>query len=417
MKETIRQTYELFGFMPVETPTIEYSEVLLAKSGGETEKQIYRFTRGDNDFCLRYDNTVPLSRFVASRLKQISLPFRSYQIQKVFRAERPQKGRFREFYQCDIDIIGTKSMLADAEIPSVICAVFKKLGIDRFTIRLSNRKLLAGLLDSLGLFEHCTDILRLIDKIEKQGKESIANEMKTTVCLSDEAVLKIFEFINIKGETKEIISQLEKIDVKNDLFTEGLGEIKTLTENISALGVPETNYAIDLRIARGLDYYTGTIYETVLTDYPALGSVCSGGRYDNLASCYTDTALPGVGMSIGLTRLFDQLRSVGFFNFGKATASQILVARTNNVPISYAIKITSSFRESGIPTEMYLENAPLGKQLKYADKLGIPFVIIIGTNEGETEKEGKVILKNMTTGEQKTLSPNEVIATMTEFAG
>lgn len=400
MLDTIRTTYELFGFTPIETPAIEYSEVLLAKAGGETEKQVYRFMRGDNDLCLHFDLTVPLARYVAEHYGQLTLPFRRYQIQKVWRAERPQKGRFREFYQADIDIIGSNSPLVDAEIPSVIHSVFTTLGFDRFTIRVSNRKVLNGFLESLGLSDLCQDILRLIDKIEKQDRESLAVEIES-LGISRESVEKIFVFVGINGTTGEVISQLQALGVQNNLFEEGLGELKTLVEGIATFGVPETNYKIDLTIARGLDYYTGTVYETILDDYPSIGSVCSGGRYDDLATYYTDVELPGVGISIGLTRLFDQLRTAGLLEIGQSTPSKVLLVQVDSSHLTKSLGIATELRKQGIPTEVYMEDAKLGKQLKYANKLQFPFVAIIGMDEA---RDGEVVLKNMTNAEQSVVS-------------
>jgi len=410
MLDTIRRSYELFGFTPIETPAIEYSDVLLAKAGGETEKQIYRFMRGDNDLCLHFDLTVPLARYVAEHYGQLTFPFRRYQIQKVWRAERPQKGRFREFYQCDIDIIGSKSPLVDAEIPSVIYSVFTTLGFDRFTIRVSNRKVLNGFLESLGLSNLCQDILRLVDKIEKQDRESLATEIEA-LGISRESVEKIFVFVGINGTTSEIISQLQALGVQNSLFEEGLSELKTLVEGIATLGVPEANYKIDLTIARGLDYYTGTVYETVLDDYPSIGSVCSGGRYDDLASYYTDVELPGVGISIGLTRLFDQLRTAGLLKIGQSTPSKVLIVQVDSSFLTKSLEIATELRKQGIPTEIYLEDAKLGKQLKYANKLQFPFVAIVGMNEA---KDGEVVLKNMTTAEQSVMSIQQAADTIKE---
>ena len=312
MKDTIRASYEKFGFLPLDTPIIEYSEVLLAKAGGETEKQIYRFEKGDTDLSLRFDLTVPLAKFVAQNLYNLSYPFRRYQIGKVFRGERPQKGRYREFYQCDIDIIGDGelSILNDAEIPSIIYTTFKNLGFDNFTIRVNNRKILGGFFKALGYEDKISDILRIIDKVEKIGVDAV-KEILVEMDISSENVDKIIEFISIKGTPDEVISKLRSLNIDNELFNNGIDELEAVSCNVEAFGLPAENYKIDLTIARGLDYYTGTVYETVLNDYPQIGSVCSGGRYDNLAEFYTNKKLPGVGISIGLTRLFYQLRQAG----------------------------------------------------------------------------------------------------------
>lgn len=311
MKEKIQKSYERFGFLPLDTPVLELSEVLLAKAGGETEKQIYRFTKGDTDVSMRFDLTVPLAKFVARNYGDLQFPFRRYQIGKVYRGERPQKGRFREFYQADIDIIGDGelSLLNDAEIPSIIYTTFKELGFKDFTIRINNRKILNGFFESLNLVDISTDVLRVIDKIEKIGEENVRVELDE-IGVNSDAIDKIINFILIEGDDREKISKLENLEITNPVFTEGLSELKEVVENIKLFGVPDENFMVDLTIARGLDYYTGTVYETFLNDYKQIGSVCSGGRYDNLAGYYTDKSLPGVGISIGLTRLFYQLNEL-----------------------------------------------------------------------------------------------------------
>ena len=311
MKNTIEQTYRQYGFLPIDTPIIELSDVLLAKAGGETEKQIYRFEKGDTDLSLRFDLTVPLAKYVAKNYGNLSFPFRRYQIGKVYRGERTQKGRFREFYQCDIDVIGDGelSILNDAELPSVIYTVFKRLGFDNFTIRINNRKLLNGLFIEIGQEDNSTEILRIIDKIDKIGKEAVESEL-LRLNLNKEHVKKIMKFILIQGTNQEKIQQLEELKIENEQFNQGLEEIKQVLKYVGIFGVPEGNYQLDLTIARGLDYYTGTVYETFLNDYRELGSVCSGGRYENLADYYTDKKLPGVGISIGLTRLFYKLNEL-----------------------------------------------------------------------------------------------------------
>ena len=308
MKEKIQKTYERYGFLPLDTPIIESSEVLLAKAGGETEKQIYRFNKGESDLSLRFDLTVPLAKYVTENYANLNYPFRRYQIGKVYRGERAQRGRFREFYQCDIDIIGENelSLINDAEIPSIIHATFKELGFNNFTISINNRKILNGLFESLELKEKSVEILRIIDKIDKIGKENVIKEIEK-LNVEELKINKIMDFISITGDVETTINSLKQLNITNELFNLGVNELEEVTKNIKVFGVPQENYKIDLTIARGLDYYTGTVYETFLNDYRELGSVCSGGRYDNLAEYYTDKKLPGVGISIGLTRLFFQL--------------------------------------------------------------------------------------------------------------
>lgn len=406
MMETIRKTYEKYGFIPVDTPTIEKSEVLLAKGGGDTEKQIYRFNKGDSDLSLRFDLTVPLARYVAQHMSELTFPFRRYQIGKVFRGERNQKGRFREFYQCDIDIIGNGklSVINDAEIPSIIYSTFTALGFDSFTIHINNRKVLNGFFDSLAV-ENKVEVLRIIDKLDKIGMDAVKSELKE-VGLKDEAIEKIEQFINIQGNNDDILTSLEKLGIENEEFAAGLDELSKVVSYIRQFGVPEKNFAIDLKIARGLDYYTGTVYETILNDYPGIGSVCSGGRYDNLAEYYTTQKLPGVGISIGLSRLFYQLKEAGFFKEEiAATLTKVLVVPMDE-NTAYSIGVANKLRQSDIASEVYLEGGKLQKKLNYANKLGIPYVILIGSDEIETNV---LTLKDMKVGEQFKLSVDEII--------
>lgn len=406
MMDVIRKNYEKCGFIPIDTPVIEKSEVLLAKGGGDTEKQIYRFNKGDTDLSLRFDLTVPLARYVSQHMSSLTFPFRRYQIGKVYRGERNQKGRFREFYQCDIDIIGNGklSIINDAEIPSIIYSTFKELGFGPFTIHINNRKVLNGFLDSLSI-ENKTEVLRIIDKIDKIGSGAVKEEL-TDMGLSGEDCDSLLNFINIKGSNDEIISALKKLEVSNESFKLGISELSEVSKCIKSFGVPEENYAIDLRIARGLDYYTGTVYETILNDYPEIGSVCSGGRYDNLAEYYTKEKLPGVGISIGLSRLFYQLNEAKILKDNEAsTLTQVLVVPMDE-NVEYSISAAYKLRTNGIPSEVYLEGGKLQKKLTYANKLGIPYVIIIGSEEMET---GLLTLKNMKTGEQHKLSIEDIV--------
>ena len=401
IKNTIEKTYQKFGFLPLDTPIIELSEVLLAKAGGETEKQIYRFQKGDTDLALRFDLTVPLAKFVAKNYGNLSFPFRRYQIGKVYRGEKAQKGRFREFYQCDIDIIGDGELntMNDAEIPSVIYNVFKELGFDNFTIRINNRKLLNGLFESIDQKNNSTEILRIIDKIEKIGKEEVIKELKE-LKVTDEAIDKIIGFIEIKGTSDEKLEKLEKLGINNDTYKEGLEELTQTVKYVRAFQVPDKNFNVDLTIARGLDYYTGTVYETFLNDYRELGSVCSGGRYENLAEYYTDKKLPGVGISIGLTRLFYKLNELKLIQAKQKSISKVLVIPMLE-DMETPIEIASKLRTKGINTEVYLNDKKLKSKMKYADKLQIPYVIVVGEDE---VKSGVVKVKNMQTGVEKEMN-------------
>ena len=396
MKEKIQKTYEKFGFLPLDTPVIESAEVLLAKAGGETEKQIYRFQKGDNDLALRFDLTVPLAKYVAKNYGNLSFPFRRYQIGKVYRGERAQKGRYREFYQCDIDIIGDGELdlINDAEIPSIIYTLFKELGFNDFTIKINNRKILNGLFESVEQKENSAEILRIIDKIEKIGKEAVIEEFNK-LGLKEDKINKIISFIEITGSSDEKIEKLENLGITNETYVKGVNELKTVVQNVRLFGVPDSNFMVDLTIARGLDYYTGTVYETFLNEYRELGSVCSGGRYENLAEYYTDKSLPGVGISIGLTRFFYKLNELNVIKAEKKSISDILiipVVESLNEPI----KLSADLRKLGVNTEIYLNDKKLKAKLKYADKLQIPYTIIIGEDE---IKSNKVQIKNMETGE------------------
>lgn len=401
MKDKIRLTYEKFGFLPLDTPVIEDSKVLLAKAGGETEKQIYRFNKGDNDLSLRFDLTVPLAKYVAKNYGSLAFPFRRYQIGKVYRGERQQKGRFREFYQCDIDIIGDDklSIINDAELPNVIYHTFKELGFEKFTICINNRKILNGLFESLELNESAADILRVIDKIEKIGKENVIKELEE-LNVSNENIEKIMNFIEINGEIDEKIKALENLNIQNEKFQKGLEELTEVVKYIRFFGLPEDNFKIDLTIARGLDYYTGTVYETFLDDYKSLGSICSGGRYENLAEYYTDKKLPGVGISIGLTRLFYQLNEINLIKADKKSIADILIiSMTEN--FEYISKVASKFRNEGKKVQIYYEDKKVKAQFKYADKLQIPYTVVIGEDEVNSNT---YTIKNMETGEQETFS-------------
>lgn len=398
IKEIIRRNYEKFGFLPLDTPIIEDSKVLLAKAGGETEKQIYRFNKGENDLSLRFDLTVPLAKYVAKNYGTLAFPFRRYQIGKVYRGERQQKGRYREFYQCDIDIIGDGelSIINDAELPNVIYNTFKELEFGEFTICINNRKILNGLFESLELNEISADILRIIDKIEKIGKEAVIEELEK-LNIEDNKIEKIMNFIAIEGSNDEKIKALNDLGITSEKFQKGLEELTDVVKYMRLFGIPEENFKIDLTIARGLDYYTGTVYETFLNEYKNLGSICSGGRYENLAEYYTDKKLPGVGISIGLTRLFYQLNEIKLLKTQKKSISDILViSMTEN--FEYVSKVASKLRDEGKNVQVYYEDKKVKAKFKYADKLEIPYTVVIGDDEVQSNSYS---VKNMTTGEQE----------------
>ena len=405
MKNTIESVYSSYGFYPLDTPIIELSSVLLAKAGGETEKQIYRFNKGDNDLSLRFDLTVPLAKYVANRSNELIFPFKRYQIGKVYRGERPQKGRFREFYQCDIDVIGneTLSILYDAEIPSIIYDLFKKLNIGDFIIRINNRKILTGFFNSLELNSKVTDILRIIDKIEKIGEDEVKSELSLLDIDSDK-VSKIIDFIRISGDAFTKIERLKNLGITDEVFNEGVNELETVINNIKARGLDSNFYDVDLTIARGLDYYTGTVYETILKDYPSIGSVCSGGRYENLATYYTDKKLPGVGISIGLTRLFYQLKEAGVIKTTDSSVADItILPMTENY--EYVYKFSNLLKRFGVR----VDTAFLGKfkqLMRYADKQKTPYVLIIGDDE---ISKGVAVLKDMFTGLQTEVTLENII--------
>ena len=406
MKEKIQKTYEKFGFLPIDTPVIESSEVLLAKAGGETEKQVYSFNKGDSNLTLRFDLTVPLAKYVAARQNEISFPFRRYQIGKVYRGERAQRGRFREFYQCDIDVIGDGELniINDAEIPAIMNETFKELGLENYTIHINNRKLLNGLFEYNCIKEKAQDVMRTIDKIEKIGKETVIEILKDYE-ISENSINNIINFIEIKGTTDEKINKLENLNINNELFKQGLQELKDVVKYIRLFNVEEKCFEIDLSIARGLDYYTGTVYETILNDYKEIGSICSGGRYNDLAGYYTDKNLPGVGMSIGLTRLFFILNDIGLIKTNKKSISKVLIVSMVE-DLSYAINTANKLRENSINTEIYFDNKKIKAKFKYADRLKIPYVIVIGEDE---ILNGLLTLKNMESGEQEQISLEEII--------
>ena len=406
--EILRETYSLYGFTPLDTPVIESSEVLLAKGGGETEKQIYRFQKGDADLSLRFDLTVPLAKYVALHYNDLTFPFRRFQIGKVYRGERAQRGRFREFYQADIDVIGDGklSILNEAEIPAIIYKTFSALGLQRFLIRVNNRKILNGFYALLNLAERSQDIMRTVDKLDKIGPEKVEAILTGDLGVSREQAMEILSFISINGENQAVLSQLEKWQGRNETFDQGLAELKTVVKYLGGFGVPAENFAVDLTIARGLDYYTGTVYETVLLDHPEIGSVCSGGRYDNLAEYYTDKQLPGVGISIGLTRLFYVLGEQGMLNPELPTAPADVLILPMTEDLSAAIAFATELRENGIRSQLHCEEKKFKQKISYADKLGIPYVVFLGEDE---IREGVAACKDLATGEQTKLDPKATI--------
>ena len=409
MKRLLCETYESYGFTPLDTPVIEAAEVLLAKGGGETEKQVYRFTKGENDLALRFDLTVPLAKYVAAHYASLSFPFRRYQIGKVYRGERAQRGRFREFYQADIDVIGDGKLdiLCEAELPAIIYDTFTRLGVKRFQIRVNNRKLLSGFYAMNGMSEKAGEIMRTVDKLDKIGPEAVRqcliNDVKMLPCKAE----NVMDFMAVKGSNDEVLAALERYRGMDATFDEGLDELRTVVKYLADFGVPEENFAVDLTIARGLDYYTGTVYETIMLDHPEIGSVCSGGRYDNLAEYYTDRKLPGVGISIGLTRFFYILSEQGLLSedAGAAPCDALILPMTEEP--GAAIAAAAELRREGLRVQLYTEQKKFKAKMSYADRLGVPYVVFLGEDE---LAEGVLSVKDMRTGEQKKLSAAEAAA-------
>ena len=409
MMAVLRESYSLYGFTPLDTPIIEASEGLLAKGGGETEKQIYRFQKGDSDLSLRFDLTVPLAKYVAQYSNQLAFPFRRFQIGKVYRGERAQRGRFREFYQADIDVIGDGKLdiSNDAEIPAIIYRTFTAMGLKRFQIRVNNRKVLNGFYAMLDLTHESGAIMRTVDKLDKIGAAQVKELlMSEEIGLTADQAGEIMRFIAIDGSNEEVLQALEGYRGRHPLFDEGLDELTTVARYLSAFGVPQENFKVDLTIARGLDYYTGTVYETTMLDHPEIGSICSGGRYDNLAEYYTDKKLPGVGISIGLTRLFFVLEDQGYLNDQLNTAPADVLILPMTEDLSAAIALATQLRNAGVRTQLYGEQKKFKQKMSYADKLGVPYVIFLGEEEISS---GVAAVKNMRTGEQVKLSPDEAV--------
>ena len=406
--QTLRDTYSLYGFTPLDTPIIEASEVLLAKGGGETEKQIYRFSKGDSDLSLRFDLTVPLAKYVALHYGELAFPFRRYQIGKVYRGERSQRGRFREFYQADIDMIGDGKLDVsnEAEMPAIIYQVFNRLGLRKFQVRVNNRKILNGFYEMLGLSKQAGDVMRTVDKLEKIGADKVKG-LLMELGVSEEKAGEILGFIGITGSNEQVLEALEAYRGRNELFDLGLDELKTVVKYLGGFGVPEENFAVDLTIARGLDYYTGTVYETFMVEHPEIGSICSGGRYDNLAEYYTDKILPGVGISIGLTRLFFILNEQGMLNEERNTAPADVLLLPMVEDLSPAVELATRFRNAGVRVQLYGEQKKFKAKMNYADKIGVPFVVFLGEDE---IREGVVACKDMKSGEQTKLGFEETLA-------
>ena len=407
IKDLIKKNYESFGFLPIDTPVLESSEVLLAKAGGETEKQIYSFKKGDNNLCMRFDLTVPLAKYVAENFANLNFPFARYQIGKVYRGEKPQKGRFREFYQCDIDVIGKNSLSLcyDAEIPSIMYRIFKELDIGKFKIFVSNRKILLGLIEELNLTEISIDILRLIDKFAKIGEDNFVKTLKVDYNVDDLKIKKLLEFIKIQGNTEEQIRMLKEMNINNQNFIDGIDELETVVKYMRNFNIDEDYFNINLSIARGLDYYTGTVYETFITGYENLGSICSGGRYDNLAGFYSKEKLPGVGMSIGLTRLFYQLKENNLLKQEKGCIAKVVILPMGNT-IDACINLSNRLRDNNINNTIYFEDTKFKNKILYATKLNADYVIIIGEDE---INNNYYTLKDLNAFEQKSLSGDELI--------
>ena len=411
IKNKIQSVYEAFGFLPLDTPVLERADVLLAKAGGETEKQIYRFNKGDTDLCMRFDLTVPLAKFVSANINNLEFPFKRYQIGKVYRGERPQRGRYREFYQCDIDIIGKDnlSIKNDAEFPAIIYSIFSSLDFGKFTIMINNRKIINGLFEEYNLQNQKEDIMRLIDKFDKIGKDNVVACVLDDYKIDSAVCDKLIEFLTFSGTNDQKLEMLKSTGFKSETYNEGVKELEEVIKCIRLQQVPEEYFSIKLTIVRGLDYYTGTVYETILDDYPQLGSVCGGGRYDNLAGYYTDQKLQGVGIAIGLTRLFYQLCENNLLKISKKSIAQVLVCPMDDNALEKAYSVASQLRLQGISCQLYLEDKKFKNKINYADKLKIPFTIIIGEDE---VKNNYVTLKDMFNSVQEKVNDEALASTL-----
>ena len=400
MAQKLRESFALFGFTPLDTPLMEAAEILLAKGGGETEKQIYRLTKGDTDLAIRYELTASLAKYVALNYGKLTFPFRRYEIGKVYRGERAQRGRFREFYQADIDIIGDGKLdiLSEAEIPSVIYKCMTSLGLQQFIIRINNRKVLSGFFEVLGIAGDTTGVMRAVDKLDKIGVEKLLELLTDELSLTVSQAEELIAFVTHKGDPFEM---LDKYIDRGELFDKGADELRTVARHLGDFGIPATHFKIDLSLARGLDYYTGTVYETIMTNHPEIGSVCGGGRYDELAEYYTDRKLPGVGISFGLTRLFYVLQEQGYLNSDvlSSPADVLIIPMTDD--LSHSVSLATAMRDSGLRVQIFGEDKKMGQKVAYADKLGIPFVVFLGEDE---VKSGMITVKDMADGGQTTAS-------------
>ena len=400
----VKAHHAAFGYAEIDTPVIERTETLLAKAGGETEKQIYRFKKGDNDLSLRFDLTVPTARFVAENISHLTFPFKRSQIGKVYRGERSQRGRFREFYQCDIDVIGREklSLNYDAEVMAVIYAIFKELNLGKFTLRINNRNIMSGLFEGLGVVGSAVELMALIDRAEKISGEDFSRQLKE-LGIGREAEQMILEFIKIDGESGQVLQRLRDLATtfeKNTRFLGGINELEKVSGVLKQMAVSEDNFKLDMLIVRGLDYYTGTVFETVLDDFKDIGSVASGGRYDNLASSYSKEVLPGVGASIGLTRLFWSLRELGLLKFQQKTPAEYLIVPFTENEVAVALDLANKMRTQGKKVEVLLEEMNIKKAFKFADKRGVKYVVPIGEDKA---KSGEFVVQDMITGEKSLL--------------
>ena len=398
--ETARQVYRSYGFVPIDTPALEYSEILCGKGSEETDRQMFRFDHGKHDVAMRFDLTVPLARFVAQNANELGMPFKRYQIAPVWRGERPQAGRYREFIQCDFDTIGTRSIASDIETGLVIFDLMRAIGFEKFSIRLNNRKVLNGLLEKSGLADSSVPVLRALDKLSKIGREAVAKEMTETTSASSDQIEEILKLASVTGNNAEVLSQLEPLCSGNELAEEGLDQLRAVVDAASAVGITDANLQVDVSIARGLDYYTGTIYETFLDDPPSIGSVCSGGRYDNLAQLYTKQELPGIGASLGLDRLLAAMQTLEMLPATRTTADVLIVQFSKEQLPSY-LTMANQLRAAGIKTEVFPEAKKLNQQFKYADRRGFEAVLIAGEDE---LKEGVVQVKLLADGSQEKVS-------------
>ncbi|MGF7229647.1 MAG: histidine--tRNA ligase [Candidatus Saccharibacteria bacterium] len=409
LMEIIREVYERYGFAPIDTTVLELSEVLLAKDAGETSKEVYRFQRNNDpegtDFTMRFDLTVPLARYVAQNESKLVFPFSRYAFGKVYRAERAQAGRFREFWQCDIDTIGSDSPMTDAQFPAVINEIFERFGFGEFTIRLNNRMVLNGFFEGIGLKDSAANVLRVVDKMEKISQDEFVDELQR-LGLNDKQVDQVLNFTAISGDNDEVLAQLEGLSISNGTLTEGIAKLKSVIQALRVMEVPERRFKIDLKIARGLDYYTGTVYETVLNDYPQVGSVCSGGRYDDLAGLYTKTSLPGVGISIGLTRLFYALSKLGVIKAEAQSPARVMVMPFSAEQFDVALNVAATVRKAGINTVFYGEPGKVQKKMRYADKMGFTYVVQIGAREAEN---GEATIKDMANGGVTTIALGDLV--------